>query len=219
MKRISILTLCFLLSATIAFAQEATVSPKMRAVYDACLNLRAAIKAGSTAALRTANTALKACDTSPFASLRATDTSGPTLDGHFIFDQVFVDSLIEGRDVYRFAQRYAESRSVRGTTSAGKIYTKNAAVKAHSSVKFTFRSRDHQELAVVTEPGATDRDAAITLRVHDLTHDQWYNDTRDIKRGQPSRLLSFDLPSDPCKLELEVINCGNKDISFVVISN
>jgi hypothetical protein len=162
---------------------------------------------------------LKACDTSPFASLRATDTSGPTLDGHFIFDQVFVDSLIEGRDVYRFAQRYAESRSVRGTTSAGKIYTKNAAVKAHSSVKFTFRSRDHQELAVVTEPGATDRDAAITLRVHDLTHDQWYNDTRDIKRGQPSRLLSFDLPSDPCKLELEVINCGNKDISFVVISN
>ena len=180
MKRFPILTLCFLLSATVAFAQEPAVSPKMQAVYDACLNLRAAIKAGSTAALRTANTALKACDTSPFASLRAADTSAPTLDGHFIFDQVFVDSLIEGRDVYRFAQRYAESRSVRGSTSAGKIYTKNAAVKARSSVKFTFRSRDHQE---------------------------------------PSRLLSFDLPSDPCKLELEVINCGNKDISFVVISN
>ena len=48
MKRFPILTLCFLLSATVAFAQEPAVSPKMQAVYDACLNLRAAIKAGST---------------------------------------------------------------------------------------------------------------------------------------------------------------------------
>lgn len=212
MKKIVLLTLVLVQTMTTSAQQ---LSEDIKKVFDACMSLREAISAGNTSGLRAANKKLKDCNVNPFNSLRYVDENPLSLDGHFVFDEVFVDSLIAGRDVYKFAQRYAEVRGVRGASSSGKIYTKTCAVRKSSSTKLTFVSRGHQELAVVTEPGGM-----VTLRIHDKTNDKWYNDTKNVKKGQPSRIQMLDLPKDKNnRLEIEVVNNSKKDISFVIIGN
>lgn len=208
-----ILLLVFSFFNLAAFPQS--LSDDVKKVYETCLQISTAIKAGNTAGLRTANKQLKECAVSSFTSLRCSDEQPLSLDGHFVFNEEFIDSLIAGRDVYKFAQRYAEPRRGRGSSSSGKVFTKTCGVRKGASSKLRFPSRGHQELAVVTEPGGR-----VSLRIHDMTHDKWYNDTKDVKQGQPSRHFVFDLPANERSvLEVEVINCGDKDISFVVISN
>lgn len=196
------------------FGQE--LSEPVYDVFKACCQLRAAIGAGSTAQLKTANDALKECETCSFYSLRALDETPVSLDGHFIFNSYFVDSLIATRSGYEFSERYAseEPRSARiGDYTI--IHLTTRAVAANSSAKFSFVTRGHQELAVVTEPGGK-----VTLRIHDKTHNVWYNDTKDVTLGQETRYQVFDLPdSDRSSIELEVINTTGRDISFAVISN
>lgn len=213
-KGIFILAMIALLTISL---KAQNLSPEMQAVYDACLQLQSSINAGSTAGLRDANQQLKECDPAYFSSLRIVDEEQvPSLKGHFVFDYEFVDSLIVNRWVYEFAERYAERCSVRGTSSGkDKVFTRTCMVGAESSTRLTFRSRGHQELAVVAEPGGL-----VTLRIHDTTNDVWYNDTKKVKKGEPSRTLVFDLPTATRNaLEMEVINLSKKDISFVVISN
>jgi hypothetical protein len=194
-------------------AQE--LSAPMQAAYEACLQMSRAVGAGNQTGLRDAGKAYKACDIHFFSSLRHVQGEQPSVDGHFVFTDEFVDSLIAGREVYKFARRYARNRSVRAGSSSGKILGRTCTVAQSSSVKYTFRSRDRQELAVVAEPGGT-----ITLRIHDKTHDKWYNDKTDVKAGAPSRQAVFDLPpNENSTIELEVINTSKKDISFIVISN
>lgn len=214
-KLIILITLITLILAT-GMAKAQTLSPKVKSTYDACLSLQAAINTGSNAELRAANKLLKESNPQDFKSLRIVGDEQLSLDGHFVFDYEFVDSLIVNREVFKFAQRYAERASERGTSStSGDVFTKTCMVKAKSSTKFTFTSRGHQELAFVAEPGGM-----ITVRVHDKTHGTWYNDTKTVKKGKSSRTLVFDLPTDKrSSLEVEVINTSKKDISFVVISN
>lgn len=204
--------------ALLTFSLKAqNLSPAMQAVYDACLQLQSSINAGSTAGLRDANQQLKECNPSHFSSLKIVDEDQlPSLNGHFVFDYEFVDSLIVNRWVYEFAERYAERCAVRSTSSdKGKVFMRTCMAAANSSTRLTFRSRGHQELAVVAEPGGL-----VTLHVHDTTNDTWYNDKIKVKKGLPSRALVFDLPTDKrCALEVEVINISDKNISFVVISN
>lgn len=215
MKKTLILTA---MAALLTFSLKAQqLSPNVQAVYDACLQLQSSIHSGSTAGLRDANQQLKDCQTAYFASLKTVDEDQqPSLNGHFVFDYEFVDSLIVNRIVYDFAERYAERCAVRGTSSnKDKVYMKTSVVAGRSSAKFTFRSRGRQELAVVAEPGGL-----VTLRVHDTTNDTWHNDTKKVKKGEPSRVLVFELPTDKRnELELEVINLSKNDVSFVVISN
>lgn len=63
----------------------------------------------------------------------------------------------------------------------------------------------------------------VTMRIHVTNSaglNKRFDDTRDVKKGQPHRQTSFELPTDKKNtVELEVINCSKKDISFVVISN
>lgn len=203
-----VLTTCCKVSA-----QELSV--EMQKVYDACRKMSISIGTGSQTGLQAANKALKDCDTGDFGSIRCMDTVPLTLDGHFVFDVFFVDSLIAGRNVYKFAQRYASDRILRGVSSSGKIFLKNGAVRGLSTTKYSFGSRGRQELAVVAESGGL-----ITLRVYDKTHKKWYNDIKNVKKGCPSRILVFSLPeSELSLLELEIINTTAKDVSFVIISN
>jgi len=178
MKNMKKLFVISMMLAQVVLASAQSLSKEMQNVYDACVKLSSSIGSGNTTGLRSANKQLKDCGVNPFSSLRCLDNKPLSLDGHFVFDEVFVDSLIAGRDVYKFAQRYAEVRGVRGVSSSGKIFTKTCAVRKSSSTKLSFVSRGHQELAVVAEPGGM-----ITLRIHDKTHDKWYNDTKDVRKG------------------------------------
>ncbi len=208
---------CFILCGQI-YAEDKRgqlFSSEVRDVYLACVQMSRAIGSSNKPMLQEANAKLKQFNAKDFHSLRPIGNDQLSLDGHFVFDEEFVDSLLAGHNVYIFAQRYAQKRAKRGTAATGKVYTKTCAVKASSSAKFSFVSKGRQELAVVAEPGGL-----ITLRIYDKTNKIWHNDTVDVKSGDSSRVLVFDLPSDKkCSLDLEVINCSKKDISFVVISN
>ena len=207
--------ICFMHMLFWGNAYGQTFSANMQAAYEACLSMRKAIGSGSQTSLRAANEAFAVCETKTFEVLRCLTPDPLPLDGHFVFDEAFVDDLIEGRDVYKFAQRYAKREKDRGTSSSGQIFDKTCAVRSLSSVKYSFPSKGLQELAVVTEPGGL-----ITLRIYDKTNDKWYNDTEDVKTGRESRWMIMNLPENKRSvLEIEIINTVDKDISFVILSN
>ena len=110
------------------------------------------------------------------------------------------------------------SNELRGQNPDGSIQTKTCFVKASESATYSFRAKGYQELAVVAEAGGL-----VTMKIHVTNSaglDERHDDTKDVARGRPQRRVAFDLPTDRSNfVELEVINCGKKDISFVVISN
>lgn len=211
-RKIALFILLGIILYTCNTIKAQRLSPQMQAVYDACLQMRSSIGSGNLPGLRAANEAFKLCNSKEFGALRCITQNPLTLDGHFVFDEVFVDSLIDGRKVYEFAQRYADKRRVRGTSSSGTIFDKTCAVKKKSSVKYTLPTKGRQELAIVTESGGL-----VSLRIHDKTHNKWFNDTDE---GKPSRYKVIDLPKNERSiLEIEIINTSDKDISFVILGN
>ena len=146
------------------------------------------------------------------------DTTEGSLDGHLVFNVAFADSLAEGRDAYEKSDEISRQSTTRGQYSDGKVHAKTCFVKAGGSTRYTFASRGYQELAVVAEAGGL-----VTMKVHVTNRaglDERYDDTTDVKRGRPQRRTAFTLPTDRSNtVELEIINCGTRDCSFVVISN
>ena len=194
-------------------------SMEIQAVIDACIAMRDAVAKGDTAAIRQSANDLKSAGATNFSSLRCKDDSIASLRGHLVFDEAFADSLASGNtSVYDKADDMNRSTAHRGQTSDGSYLTKTCFVKAGKSTKWTFVSKGHQELAVVAEKGGL-----VTMKVHVTNSaglDRRFDDTKSVKAGLPQRKTSFELPTDRRNtVELEVLNCGKKDISFVVISN
>ena len=190
----------------------------IQSAIDACIAMRDAVANNNAAAIKQSANALKAASTASFNSLRCRDDSISSLDGHLVFDKAFADSLAEGKDVYGKADEMSRSTAHRGQTADGSIFTKTCFVKAGKSTKYSFASKGHQELAVVAEAGGL-----VTMKIH-VTNtaglDKRFDDTKNVKKGMPQRKTSFELPSDRRNtVELEIVNCGKKDCSFVVISN
>lgn len=208
------LVIVFLSLLCVVSANAQKLSDQSQKLYDACWALRTAISSGNMSSLKSANAAFKACNAGDFSSLRIVSPKTTSLDGYFVWDEDFVDELIAGRDVRQFAQKYADNRAVRGTGTNG-LFMKTLVVAKKSSLKFTFPSRGLEELSVISEPGGK-----LTLRIYDKKSKKWYNDTEDVKRGRAARTKIIKLPQDVVStLEVEVINCGNKNVSFVVLSN
>lgn len=217
MKRITFIFITIFSTFT-AFAQnEAEDSAKVQAVFDALINLRDAAGNNDTAAIRRSSSELKSCNIIDFQSLQCMDDTTYSLNGHLLFDETFADSLAEGVNVYNRTDELNSRRTTRGPVG-NSIFTRTGFVKKDGVAKYTFLSRDNQILAVVAESGGR-----VTLRIHAKNatgFDKRYNDTTDVYTGRPQRKATFQLPSTPpCRVELEVINCSNKDISFAVISN
>lgn len=211
-KMIVLLSLLLGISNSIA-AQS--LSEDMQKTVDACIALREAAASGSITELKDARKEMGLCDVVNFVKLRFNSGEQISLDGHFVFDTEFVDSLIVNRGAYKFAQRYADKSRKRASSTSGKTFIKTCCVKASESVTYSFTSKKRHELAVVAEHGGL-----ITLRIHDVTHNKWYNDTYMEKEGLPYRIQVFDLPvNENSTIEVEIINTTEKDISFVVISN
>ena len=218
MKRIIFSVIC-VISAMTSFAQDnATDSLSIDAAIVACIAMRDAVAANDSAAIKQSANDLKAVGTTSFISLRCKDDSIASLNGHLVFDEAFADSLAKGKDVYDKADDLNRSSAHRGQTTDGSILTKTCFVKAGKSTKYLFASKGHQELAVVAEAGGL-----VTMKIH-VTNtaglDKRFDDTKNVKKGMPQRKTTFELPTDRRNtVELEVINCGAKDCSFVVISN
>ena len=218
MKKI-LLVLFSVFGVTTLFAQgKVDESLSIDAAINACIAMRDAVAANDSAAIKQSANDLKAAGTTNFNSLRCKDDSIASLKGHLVFDEAFADSLAEGKDVYDKADDLNRSTAHRGQTADGSILTKTCFVKAGKSTKYSFASKGHQELAVVAEAGGL-----VTMKVH-VTNtaglDKRYDDTKNVKKGMPQRKTTFELPTDRRNtVELEVVNCGTKDCSFVVISN
>lgn len=202
-----------------AYAQETcTDSMSIDAAFNACIAMRDAVANKDSVAIKQSANDLKAAGTTNFSSLRCKDDSIASLNGHLVFDEAFADSIAEGKDVYSKADDLNRSTAHRGQTSDGSILTKTCFVKAGKSTKYSFASKGHQELAVVAEAGGL-----VTMRIHVTNSaglDKRFDDTKNVKKGMPQRKISFELPTDRRNtVELEIVNCGKKDCSFVVISN
>ena len=216
MKRFSLIVMLSLFTFSL-FAQENDVDAKIQKVYKACIAMRDAACTKDSAAIKHSAMQLKDCETKEFTALRSKQEQG-SLDGHIVFDEEFANLLAEGKDVYQQSDSINRTRIVRGQTANGAILTKTCFVKAGKSVKYSFPSKNKQILAVVAEAGGR-----VTMKVHVSNKkglNKRYDDTISVKQGLPNRKTTFMLPSDCMNIvELEVVNCSKKDISFVVISN
>lgn len=191
---------------------------QLKPVYDAVISLRDAIAAKDTLGIRKAANELQG-RTSYFSSLRNADDSN-SVSSNIIYrdENSKTDNIISNMDKNLLSDIIEKSNIRGGQTADNSLLTKTGFVKAGQSTKYTFASKGHQEIAVVAEPGGL-----ITLKIHVTNRaglDKRFDDCVDIKKGRQQRTASFDLPSDRRNtVELEIINCTQKDISFVIISN
>ena len=203
---------------TISAQDNIDESLSIDAAVNACIAMRDAVSNNDTVAIKQSAQDLRATGATTFNSLRCKDDSIASLNGHLIFDEAFADSIAEGKDVYGKADDLNRSTAHRGQTADGSILTKTCFVKAGKSTKWTFASKGHQEIAVVAEAGGL-----VTMKIHVTNSaglDRRFDDTKAVKKGMPQRRTSFELPTDRRNtVELEIVNCGQKDCSFVVIIN
>lgn len=188
-------------------------------VVDACISMRDAVAANDTLALQKSADELRVIVTKEFTGLSDENESTLSIDGHLVFDYVFADSLANGIDVYyRTSEMIRSSKIKRGQNPDGSIKTKTLIVPARCSSKHSFRASGYQELAVVPESGGL-----VTMKIHVTNQaglNENYDDNKHVSIGESYRARSFELPKKPIStVEVEIINCCDKDISFVIISN
>lgn len=198
-----------------ASAQEVIGSMIIDDVMDACIAMQEALENKDTVSLKKAVESLRETKTTSF--LLCKDDSISSLNGHFVFNDVFVDSLVVGANPYEQADDINHSTASRGQRADGVKLSRTYLVKAGQSTRYSFASKGRQELGIVAEPGGL-----VTTRIHVTNSSglsEWHNDTKN-PNGTRRYKTVFDLPSDKRNIvELEVINKSGKDISFVVISN
>ena len=167
MKKLFIID-TLLIAMTMTVAAQQKLSPQSQKLFDACWALRTAISSGNTSSLKSANTAFKSCKAGDFSSLRLISPKQTSLNGFFVWDEDVVDELIAGRNARKFAQKYAENRAVRGASGKGG-YVKTLMVKKNGNTKFSFTTRDLEELSIIAEPGGK-----LTIRIYDTKAKKWY---------------------------------------------
>ena len=146
-----VLVLLTVFGALTAYSQEMNRdSLSIDAAFNACIAMRDAVANKDSAAIKQSANALKAARTTSFNSLRCKDDSIASLNGHLVFDESFADSIAEGKDVFSKADDLNRSTVHRGQTADGSILTKTCFVRAGKSTKYTFASKGHQELAVLS---------------------------------------------------------------------
>ena len=204
--------------AAVTAQETKTDSTSFDSVFQACLSMQESLENNDTTALVEASNRLKKAETKSFESLLCKDDTISSLNGHFVFDKSFVDILEAGKDPYSIADKINSSIMERNQRSNGSIKTRTCLVKVGKSNKYTFVARGYQELGVITEPGGR-----VYVRVHVTNRsglDVRYNDDKNAVKGVRRYRKAFNLPVNQGNtIELEVINKGNKDTSFVVISN
>ena len=189
-----------------------TLSSSMQKACDAYIELRDAIGQGNEVALRAAFEDMIDSGVGEYNFLKQIEGEDVSLNGHVVFTKAFIDDMLKKRDVYRFAKRYVESnRSAHGVTE--RILCQTGIVAANKSVKYTLTTKGNIELVVIPE-----YQGLVTLRIHDTTHNDWYNDIIDEETGRPERVKQISLPMNTnTSLEIEVINTTDKVISFACL--
>lgn len=192
-----------------------TLSAPMEKAIEVCTNLSNAIGATTTSQLKAANKELKAADIVDFGDLWLEKGKDLDVDGHFIFDEEFVDSLIVNRKVLSFSSQYAKKRSRRHSTSVnGRIKMTTKALKAGQNSIWKTVNRRNAEYAIIAEPGGL-----FTMTIRDDKGKVLYAETVNNKRGEPVRKARIQLPDKATRIFIEVKNNGKNDASFALLGN
>lgn len=213
MKRTVVLLALFGWITVMGNAQ--TLSAPMENAIEACVNLSNAIETMTTSQLRFANNQLKAAVIVDFGDLWLEKGKDLNVDGHFIFDEEFVDSLIVNRKVIDFSSRYAKKRSSRSSTGVnGRIKMTTKALKAGQ--KSVWKTVNHRtaEYAIVAEPGGL-----FTMTIRDDKGNALYVETSNNKKGKPVRKATIQLPDKATRIYIEIKNNGKTDASFALLGN
>ncbi len=213
MKRTIIFSVLLMGFSVLINAQ--TLSAPMEKAIAACTNLSNAIGATTTSQLKAANKELKAADIVDFGDLWLEKGKDLSVDGHFIFDEEFVDSLIVNRKVLDFSSRYAKKRSNRASTSInGRIKMTTRALKAGQNSIWKTVNRRNAEYAIVAEPGGL-----FTMTIRDDNGKVLYAETINNKKGESVRKAKIQLPDKATRIFIEVKNNGKNDASFALLGN
>ena len=171
-----------MVSFSIAKAQNNEIdSMSIDVVFEACAAMQESLEKNDTTALLEAASKLRNSKATSFTSLRCKDDTIHSINGHFVFNEAFVDSLVSGNDAYGNADIINRSTTHRGQTIDGSILTKTCFVKVGKSTKYTFTSRGKQELGIIAEPGGK-----LYVRVHVTNRnglDARYNDDKNAVNG------------------------------------
>lgn len=213
MKR-TILLFALLMGMSVS-ASTQTLSAPMEKAIEACTNLSNAIGATTTSQLKAANKELKAADIVDFGDIWFQKGKDLNVDGHFIFDEEFVDSLIVNRKVLSFSSRYAKKRCSRGSTGVNvRIKMTTKALKAGQSSIWKTVNRRNAEYAIVAEPGGL-----FTMTIRDDKGKVLYAETVNNKKGEPVRKAKIQLPDKATRIFIEVKNNSKNDASFALLGN
>lgn len=138
------------------------------------------------------------------------------VNGHFVFDEEFVDSLIVNRKVLTFSKKYLEKRTNRGSTGVnGRIRLTTRALKAGRSATWKTTTRGTAEFAVVAEPGGL-----LTMTIRDAKGKVLYAETVRNKQGESMRKAQLHLPNNiKSTLYIEIANHSKQDTSFALLKN
>ncbi len=213
MKR-TIIFLSILLGISL-FSNAQTLSAPMEKAIEVCTNLSNAIGATTTSQLKSANKALKAADIVDFGDLWLEKGEDLSVDGHFIFDEEFIDSLIVNRRVIDFSSHYAKLRNSRASTNVnGRIKMTTKALKAGQNSIWKTVNRRNAEYAIVAEPGGF-----FTMTIRDDKGNVLYAETVNNKKGEPIRKAKIQLPDKATRIFIDVKNNGKNDASFALLGN
>lgn len=214
MKLKSIIAIALMAVGLSANAQ--TLSRSMESAIAACQGVSQAIGNSSTAPLKAANKVLKAADIVNFGDLSLKKGKDLDVNGHLIFDEEFLDSLIVNRKVLAFSSRYAKKRSHRGSTGVeGRIRMTTKALKAGQSATWKTVNKGTAEFAVVAEPGGL-----LTMTIRNEKGKVLYAETVRNKQGAPMRKAQLKLPeNESTTLLIEVVNHATTDTSFAILKN
>jgi len=215
-KILSIAVLLIICFSVQAQQRDAKLSAPMEKAVDACKNIANAMASMNAEQLKAANKVLKAADIVNFGNLRLVQGKDMSVDGHFIFDEEFVDSLIVNRKVREFSSRYAKKRgSNRGSTGVnGRIKMTTKALKAGQSATWKTSNHKTAEYAIVAEPGGL-----FTMTIRNETGKIVYTETVNNKRGAEVRKVRIPLPDYHTKIFLDIKNNSKTDASFAILSN
>ncbi len=194
---------------------QSTCSDAMEKAIDICNQLSTAVGTRSTGSLKSANKAFKAAKLKDFSDIWLSSGEESNLDGHFLFDEEFVDSLIVNRKVLEFSRQYAEKRTDRGSMGGkGHIKLTTKALKAGQTATWRTVNRLDAEYALVAEPKGL-----FTMTIKDKTGKVLYTETVNNKKGAAVRRAVFTLPDKGTEVYIEIVNRGRKDASFALLSN
>lgn len=211
MKR-AIVSFALLLGLNIC-AYTQTLSTQMEKAIEICTNLSNAIGSTTTSQLKAANKELKEADIVDFGDIWLVKGKDISVDCHFVFDEEFIDSLIENRKVIEFSSQYLKKRrSTRNINGPIKMTTR--ALKAGQNSIWKTTNRRNAEYAIVAEPGGL-----FTMTIRDEKGNVLYAETEKNKIGEPVRKAKFQLPDKATKIFIEVKNNGKTDASFALLGN